>query len=858
MAKELLKDYNSKQLDQDSTPLTSVIDFDNQDIFVARSKELKIIEHYFLISNLLVLSGSMQGVGKSLLAQRYFAQNKEKFDHYGYVTIHNNFRQSFSDALKDALDLKLEYLENRFIESINKLSQLNGRILLIIDNSKEPAIAQDRLNLILSLTNKNFKILLVSQEPIENLRNYSVNPLDTQSSVELFLHYYPTKNIKKVQTIVEYCNRHTLFIVLFAKMLFAQNIELDSVLTMFRKGELQALKTKDSVKNIHHNLNLLLKQNPLEYKYQLLLKRLVLLPSKEINTKLLSTILSKEDDHVEEKMEYLATLGLLNRQGGHYQMNAIVREFIQNYQTPTIEEATIVINFFTQLIHNSHDKETIQKAKEYFIYLKEIELYVTKFPVKNVIIQNFLGSLGNIYYHLKEYHKASDTVQKSLEMQEASKSTNPLLLAQNYNDLGLIYKSTKDYGRAVMYLKKGLDLRLKVLNEKHLDLSFSYNNIGLVHYLNSNYDEALKFFDKALTIKELHLSKYNMDRSNIYNNVALTYQALHEHKKAMLYFEKAIKVREHLLGKEHPDTAQLYSNLGVLYQDMHNYSKALQLIRASISINDHYYGSNHKSNITNFNKLAMLYIHRGHNEEAQRYFERVVEIKRSIVVPYHKDNAIACNNLGVFYLLEQQYDQAILLFRKALRILKSIVREDNIDEIKIRYALATAYYFQHNYQSSITLFKEVLQVEIATLGINHPQTIATYNALANAYYRDTVEDEAFIMYKNSLEFSKELEGKHKLLRALSHHNIAVLDFNLGKYKEALGSMQKALKIYQKFLTSDDIQLLEAQNRFKTMQAVFQKVEKNLPLENLSRLEIDFCMHSKNIYDMFIIDSYARS
>jgi len=842
-------DYNKKQLSTHSKVLTPILSSTNQDTFVGRQKDVQVIDKFFSISNALVLISAVEGVGKSSLASHYLLEHRENFDYYGYVKVNDSFRQSFTASFKESLDLRLERLDDLFIEAITKLSNLEGRKLLIIDNSKGVELQEEKLNLILSLINNNFKILFISNTKIKDVREYRVAPLNSKDAMNLFINYAPTSQLDKVEQIVDYCGNHTFFIKLIAKMIRSRRTNFDEILQKFRANELLPLHEGDIKEIISSNIQELLRMQNLDFEYKLLLKRFSALPSIEIDMDFLEKLF-KED--IKEQLDLLSNIGLLSRFGNSYKMHHIIKQYINDFTPPSLQELALIIEFFAKLIDDSHNLEAVKSVKKYLIYLKSLKSVLFKLQDGNILVYTFFENLGNIYYHLGEYHKALELLHKSLDIQRGITGTKALTLAQNYNDLGLVYKSIKDYERALMFLKKGLQLRLKELEDENIEISFSYNNIGLVYRLNGNYEESLLFFEKALNIQELNLDRYDPKLAYLYNNIARTYQMINNPKKALSFFEKAIKVRERSLGKDHPDTALLYSNIALLYKDMKKYPKALALLERSIAIYSSHFGSNHQKNVANYNKLALIYKDLNKDELALEYLNKVLNIKLATLGPYHPRTAIAYNNLGVFQLSKESYIEAIVLFRKALAVVHNIAREDDLDLALIEHNLATVHYLLKEYREAIKIFKKTLAVRESVLGEYHADTIVSYNALAAIYYELLMDDEALKLYQKSLERSKDISGELNLKTALSYHNIAVIYFNKEQYIKAKRYMQESVEIRKKFLPRTDKYLMDAKDKLKIIQSTINKVQKNSLYKNFLKFKLDFFSHSKNSDEMLVM------
>ncbi|KIM08233.1 MAG: hypothetical protein KU38_10035 [Sulfurovum sp. FS08-3] len=842
-------EYNKKQIHQHSKLLTPLMSSTNEATFVGRQKDVAIIDKFFSISNALVLVSSIEGVGKSSLASHYLLQNKDNFDYYGYVKINDSFRQSFAASFKDSLDLKLEHLDDLFIEAVTKLSRLEGRKLLIIDNSKGVVFQEEKLNLVLSLIDNNFKILFISNTKIKDVREYHVAPLSQEDAINLFINYSPTNKRDQVQSIVEYCGNHTFFIKLIAKMIRSRRTTYDEIIDKFKNNVLLPLYGEDIKAIIHTNIEQLLGMQQLDYEYKLLLKRFSVLPSIEIEIEFLEQLFQA---NIQDKLDFLANIGLLSRLGKSYKMHHIIKYYIHDYTPPTLQEIAIVVDFFAKIIHDSHNPKNIKEAKQYLIYLKAIKTSLLSLPDNNAILYTFFEHLGTIYYHIGEYHKALELLHKSLEMQSHSIGIKPLVLAKNYNDLGLVYKSIKDYERALMFFKKGLKIRQQELGDENFEVAYSYNNIGLLYRLSGNYEESLLFFEKALKIKEKHLDSLNPELANLYHNIALTYQKLNNHKGTAYFFAKALKVREKSLGVNHPDTAQIYSDLAMLYKDMKKHAKALAQLEKSVAIYNAHFGANHKKNIANYNKLALIYIDIHKDQLALEYLNRVLNIKLSTLGPHHPRTSIAYNNLGIFHLAQSDYTKALAFFRKSHTILNNVARHDDLNLAMLSHNLGTTHYLLGEYRDSIEIFKRVLATRLEVLGERNPHTITSYNALAATYYELLLDDEALAIYEKTLELSKDISGELNLNTALSYNNIAVLYFNKKHYIKASRYMQQCIEIRQKFLSKDEPYLVESKKRLKLIQDTISKIDKNPKHENFIKFRLDFFTHSHHLDEMLVM------
>ena len=820
--------------------LTPIIESTNQNTFVGRSKEVEVIDKFFGISNALVLVSSISGVGKSSLASHYLELHREEFDYYGYVKINDSFRQSFTSSFKVSLGLTQDRLDDLFIEAITKLSHLEGKKFLIIDNSQGIELPSNKLNLVLNLINKDFKILFISNSKIKDIRDYEIGALSVDDASALFINYYPTDKIEKVKKIVSYCGYHTFFLKLLAKRVKSSNYNLDDIIKLFDNRELIPLQDGDINMIINTNIQKLLFMQKLDIEYITLLKRLSALPSIEIKADFIEELFQ---DRVEDKLNLLVSWGWISRRGDSYKLHHILKNYILNYNHATFNDIASIVEYFNRLIANSNLADAIINAKKNLLYLKSLNIILQTFNIKHTTITTFYQNLSNIYYHLGEYDKALKILHKLIKTDDK----NSIQIAKNYNNLGLLYKSKKDYGKALMFLKKALILRIELLGDYHINTARSYNNVGLVYRLNGHYDEAIKHFNKGLLIEESISGKNSINISYIYNNLALTYQEILDYKNAQLFFQKTIKIKEKYLGKNHLDTAMAYSNLAILYRDIKKYSRALSLLKKSIEIYSNILGETHQKSVSNYNKMALIYKDMNSNQLAMDYIKKVLKIKLSTLGEYHPKTALAYNNLGLMYLSKDDYGGARQLFKKALSISKNILGEDNLDTAYIRYNLAITHFLMKDYQYSRPIFTKTLETYEKILGLSHPKTIRIKNSLAVIYAQLLRDDKAMEIYYESIIISQDKD----LNTALSYHNIATILFNKEEYQEAYENMLECVEIRSKLLRKNDLYLINAKDKLNIIKDILNKLQSNKKVDDFLKFKLDFFVSDKSLDNLFI-------
>ena len=186
----------------------------------------------------------------------------------------------------------------------------------------------------------------------------------------------------------------------------------------------------------------------------------------------------------------------------------------------------------------------------------------------------YLYFQGEIYYQNRDYQKAINCLESSLDLMEGplKLDTN---LARCYNALGNCYYGLGRPEKALEFYNKALKMREELSSSNyHYDMPVYKNQIGIVHEDKGEYDEAVKCYKDALELlEELKCLGYE-DEALFRRNLANVYVRQEKYKEAEEEAEKAFKIRLKILGN-HPDTVRSIFQLGVIQANLETYDKAL-------------------------------------------------------------------------------------------------------------------------------------------------------------------------------------------------------------------------------------------------------------------------------------------
>jgi len=637
---------------------------------VGREEELKEINSKLTETGSLLIHG-LGGLGKSTLASYYLFTQKNNYDYYGFF----DSLEDFVSALKIALHLQQTSLEDQFREAIIGLKQLEGSKLLIFDDAKNILEDDNKLTNVLSLVEDGFNIIFTSRKQIENINSYDLGTLQTHDAREVFLEYYPTDELEKVNEILSFLDNHTLFIEVVAKTLsFRKNsLSLDTLLKEFETGSFGKIQSK-SDESFYHLLDALYEHESLlnNEKIQLFMKRMAIFPAVFIRFDDLEKILgtyTKTD--LEFILNDLVISGLLIKNDNSFKLHQIVKNYILDSYTIKFKDVKKSIDYFTQALKRSYDflyASNVQVEEEQNEEDKKQEEAFQNSIVRNLFLSSEISRQikaneqiailmvyqASLYRYFGNYTLAIKLYEYIVKINEHVYKEEHPCTATSYNNLARLYESIGAYEKAEPLYEKALKLIEKLLGEEHPDTASSYNNLALLYKSMGTYKKAEPLHVKALKLREKLLGEEHPHTATSYNDLANLYKSMGAYEKAEPLFEKALKLREKLLGEEHPHTATSYNNLASLYESMGAYEKAEPLYEKALKLREKLLGEEHPHTATSYNNLAVFYYGQGEYKKAYAFMQKAVQVREKVLPAEHPDLVSAKEGLEVILMKMQK------------------------------------------------------------------------------------------------------------------------------------------------------------------------------------------------------------
>ena len=179
-------------------------------------------------------------------------------------------------------------------------------------------------------------------------------------------------------------------------------------------------------------------------------------------------------------------------------------------------------------------------------------------------------SMASLYVLLGDYSKASQDINKAIEIAKKTFGDNSNQLGLSYVGQGVVFTHQSKYQDAKMVFEKGIEI-LENYNINKKEIATSYGHLGNLYIYMSNDDMAYNCYKKALEIRKEVYSEDAPEIGRSYCHLGLICLRKGDSQKALEYDEKALEIFNKNYGKSHHSIANVYNQIGSLYEYQKNY-----------------------------------------------------------------------------------------------------------------------------------------------------------------------------------------------------------------------------------------------------------------------------------------------
>jgi len=490
-----------------------------------------------------VIHSIIHGIGKSSNAL-YYAHSKkykEKYKHIAYVNFVEELKLSFINSFKNS---KINYSFNsnysifeNFTSIIEKLKQIEGKNLLIIDNitnTNEIEMISD------FLADLKWNLLITSNSKISNFQNIELEHFNKKQAKEIFYRYASQKNDEDyLNKVLVRINNHPFLTEWFAKKIKSDSsLDIEKLYKILQNKDNKTHHFKDylNVRTNYENItwqrqimtyilavyeHQATKMNRKDKKYLMLLSAM---PHKRFTFKELEQVLNLSTHESEEFAETILDFisnGWLQASNEQFYLQPYVKNILHKKLKPSAKKLKNVAKKLTNILYNSSEitdyipfAESIlrnskradnnsanlfynlaQTYEELGVYLQaNIHFYDAVQIFENYFYEEeasdkLAETISQIYFKISDFENSLKYSKILLKMREEKYDEESIEIANVYYAMALIYNELEEYEKAIEHIDNVLDIYREYYNEGEEEL---IKAISLHEYLSFEYEEVAR------------------------------------------------------------------------------------------------------------------------------------------------------------------------------------------------------------------------------------------------------------------------------------------------------------------------------------------------------------------------------
>lgn len=656
--------------------------------FFGREADMQRLKDTLEHSPKVVLMNGLGGIGKTVLATAYVQQYGNNYGHLAWINRGESLIESvaFNEYLADTLGLpfeKEEEPEGRFRRILQKLQQLAGRNLLVIDNAQEQVAQKDIYELLPGPP--NWQVLLTSRLNLGGFERLLLDTLEPGASRKLFHTYFKGEcTDEELEILLKEIGYHTLTIELLAKLLDKLNniLSVSGLTEILKQKQLGDPDLQEKVwarhsgekRGIYLHLMKAFELAKLSDREVWLLKQFVVLPVERYTATSLAGFLQEKPLGLNKVLNSLAAKGWLTRhENKTFSIHRLIRKVTEYHLQPGFDDVKELVETMIQKMSLDVHTNPLTDNGPWIIYASEVANFVGK--ENNEQIAELQSNIANGYYALGIYDKALQYHKNALLTREACLDVDDPKIAQSNSEVALAYLDLGQANEALKYNLKALQIYESVLEANHLDLARFYSDFFLNYRALGQYEEGLRYLKKGQQIYESVLSSKDLHLAICYNSVSIAYCDLGQYEEALQYSIKSLKIDEAMRDANHPNLASTYNNTAVIYRNLGQYDKALEYHKKCLQIDEVELAANpnHPSLAVALNNIGVCYNDLGQYQDALHYHKKALRIRELVLTTSHPDLASSYKNIATTYHGLGLYEKSLLYHKKNLAIQKGIL-----------------------------------------------------------------------------------------------------------------------------------------------------------------------------------------
>jgi tetratricopeptide (TPR) repeat protein len=266
-----------------------------------------------------------------------------------------------------------------------------------------------------------------------------------------------------------------------------------------------------------------------------------------------------------------------------------------------------------------------------------------------------LTNLGNIHLELREFDKAIEYFELSLDMHQElgdEQGTGIVL-----NSLGSVYVQTREFGKAVEYYEQSLAIHRQF--ESQRNASDTLNNLGALTQQMGQLETAIDYYKQSLALTRETKDRYT--EASTLSNIGAAYSEMSQWADALAYLQEALSI-DRELGNLAGESGALV-NLGSTHSGMKNYRVAIDYFKQALSL-ARKIGHQHREGVA-LHGLGRAYMKLKQYSDAISFLRQSVDLSRASHDP--EGQAASLQELGRCAWMIGEIDLAKQSFKASAR-----------------------------------------------------------------------------------------------------------------------------------------------------------------------------------------------
>lgn len=405
---------------------------------------------------------------------------------------------------------------------------------------------------------------------------------------------------------------------------------------------------------------------------------------------------------------------------------------------------------------------------------------------------------GHIHHLLLNYPAAIKCYEQEIDNLKAKPSSqdNDIHQANCLNNLAISYSYVGNYKRAQTLYNQSLGIKRSRFGPDHPSTLTSLGNSANTCFSSGEYEEAVRITNQALKIAEREFGPNSPNCADYLGNLGAILEKQGKNDQALIAHDKSLEIRRKIFGENNGDVAESLSNVGIIQTRLGNYPEAIKCLKKSVAIQKSIFGNNHPNVAAAIHGLATVYSDCGQYEEAIELFEQDLKIVTSSFGENHPNAATVLNGLGLAHERNGDYDISLNYQERALTIMEKTFGINHPDTVTMLNDIANIHNIRGDHDKAIAIYNRAFETSVARFG-SHPNEAMNLNNLGLSCFRQGKLDEAMGHLEKSLKMKKEAFGEDHPIIASTLVNIANIHMARGDMIQAIDLYNQSLAIIEK-------------------------------------------------------------